>query len=490
MLQKANSFKEIANESDESDQKKSFILKGVRLRDEFLCPITYELLREPVVGSDGHTYERDAIEKWLKTKNISPRNGEVMLNNIITNLNLKKLIQDLISEGGAGLYCTDIHSGGPGREGRTIEVCTERTLIVTCLGPAESEWNQRSFQVRSVGCIGGRGNLNELDGMAGKDIVKFSADNAVSRRHFEISLQESNNTRTKSFYGIRDLGSIGGTFIRISYGERKELHPGMIILLGQHQFTVSSIIEQAVSSGSSNGSARAEGKDDEYREVASLIMSNAEDLLSCVKSSMHSEEKAGELLALEKRLKDLTSRLSDQLHNTSPRFGSQDDTSKSFSGNETKQSSRSASISLSVHSGKVCTLTCFQPEGSPILGKSFSVTSEGGSVGRRLSNAIAICSQVVAADGEVRTINIDNAVSSDHARIEMDQDTGRYFITDGTASKASTNGIWWRLSGPQQESSFHAIKAHDEILIGKSRFQAVESMSILEKVIESTADEK
>ena len=73
-------------------------LKGMRIRDEYLCPIMYELFREPVVASDGHTYEREAIEKWLKTRNTSPRNGEPISGLLVANLNLKKLLQDLIAE--------------------------------------------------------------------------------------------------------------------------------------------------------------------------------------------------------------------------------------------------------------------------------------------------------------------------------------------------------------------------------------------------------
>jgi len=54
-------------------------LKGMRIRDEFLCPITHDLLREPVVANDGHTYEKSAIEKWLRTKNLSPMTNEEMV---------------------------------------------------------------------------------------------------------------------------------------------------------------------------------------------------------------------------------------------------------------------------------------------------------------------------------------------------------------------------------------------------------------------------
>lgn len=77
---------------------KSNLLRGMKIRDEFICPITYELMREPVVASDGHTYEKHAIEKWLKTNFTSPRSGEPMDPILIPNINLKKLIQDIINE--------------------------------------------------------------------------------------------------------------------------------------------------------------------------------------------------------------------------------------------------------------------------------------------------------------------------------------------------------------------------------------------------------
>ena len=41
-----------------------------------MCPITGELMVDPVKVSDGHTYERSAIEAWLETKATSPRTGE------------------------------------------------------------------------------------------------------------------------------------------------------------------------------------------------------------------------------------------------------------------------------------------------------------------------------------------------------------------------------------------------------------------------------
>jgi hypothetical protein len=48
----------------------------------------------------------------------------------------------------------------------------------------------------------------------------------------------------------------------------------------------------------------------------------------------------------------------------------------------------------------------------------------------------------------------------------MDSATGCFYIVDGNESKASTNGTWFRLSGPQQESPFFVIEHKIELLIG------------------------
>ena len=39
---------------------------------EFLCPITLAIMRDPVIMSDGQTYERKAIEQALKVSPLSP----------------------------------------------------------------------------------------------------------------------------------------------------------------------------------------------------------------------------------------------------------------------------------------------------------------------------------------------------------------------------------------------------------------------------------
>jgi serine/threonine protein kinase len=44
--------------------------------DGFLCPITQDVMRDPVMLIDGHSYERKAIVDWLKRSNRSPLTNE------------------------------------------------------------------------------------------------------------------------------------------------------------------------------------------------------------------------------------------------------------------------------------------------------------------------------------------------------------------------------------------------------------------------------
>jgi hypothetical protein len=62
----------------------------------FICPITMETMKDPVVASDGHTYERNSLERIFNTDDHrSPLTREVLNKNIIVpNINLRKRIRD------------------------------------------------------------------------------------------------------------------------------------------------------------------------------------------------------------------------------------------------------------------------------------------------------------------------------------------------------------------------------------------------------------
>ena len=60
----------------------------------FLCPITYELMHDPVLLADGHTFERSAIEQWLQTNNTSPMTQLPLANkNVVPNYALRMAIE-------------------------------------------------------------------------------------------------------------------------------------------------------------------------------------------------------------------------------------------------------------------------------------------------------------------------------------------------------------------------------------------------------------
>ena len=66
---------------------------GDTLPDEYKCPITYEMMVDPVFAADGHTYERSAIETWLKTRQTSPLSNERLAHKqLVPNRALKALI--------------------------------------------------------------------------------------------------------------------------------------------------------------------------------------------------------------------------------------------------------------------------------------------------------------------------------------------------------------------------------------------------------------
>ena len=50
----------------------------------YICPITTDLMEQPVFASDGYVYEKSAIERWFQGHNTSP-----MTNKRLTDLKLQ-----------------------------------------------------------------------------------------------------------------------------------------------------------------------------------------------------------------------------------------------------------------------------------------------------------------------------------------------------------------------------------------------------------------
>eukprot|EP00301_Raphidiophrys_heterophryoidea_P005983 c12453_g3_i2.p1 GENE.c12453_g3_i2~~c12453_g3_i2.p1 ORF type:complete len:248 (+),score=39.51 c12453_g3_i2:108-851(+) len=65
----------------------------IDVSNDFICPITQELMLDPVIAVDGHTYERKAMESWLTNHDTSPRTNEHLMSKVlIPNLALRQRI--------------------------------------------------------------------------------------------------------------------------------------------------------------------------------------------------------------------------------------------------------------------------------------------------------------------------------------------------------------------------------------------------------------
>ena len=70
--------------------------------DALVCPISMELMEDPVLAMDGHTYDRSSIEAWLKTgKKTSPKtNAPLPSLTLVPNHAVKSMVQDYLAANG------------------------------------------------------------------------------------------------------------------------------------------------------------------------------------------------------------------------------------------------------------------------------------------------------------------------------------------------------------------------------------------------------
>ncbi|KAL9676396.1 hypothetical protein QQ045_004610 [Rhodiola kirilowii] len=88
----------VLDESSEEDfhesEKASVRHKSPVIPDDFRCPISLELMKDPVIVSTGQTYERSCIQKWLEAGHKTcPKTQQSLLHTALTpNYVLKSLI--------------------------------------------------------------------------------------------------------------------------------------------------------------------------------------------------------------------------------------------------------------------------------------------------------------------------------------------------------------------------------------------------------------
>jgi len=80
--------------------------KGGAEKDEYTCidinflscPITKEIMLDPVLAEDGQTYERSFIEEWFRKKQTSPMTNKSIGTKLISNLIVKSIINNVLDE--------------------------------------------------------------------------------------------------------------------------------------------------------------------------------------------------------------------------------------------------------------------------------------------------------------------------------------------------------------------------------------------------------
>ena len=71
-------------------------MEDIEYPDNYICPITLDLMLEPVIASDKKIYEKNAIIDWYKKDGLSPFTREVLSSEFILQKELQSEIRKFI----------------------------------------------------------------------------------------------------------------------------------------------------------------------------------------------------------------------------------------------------------------------------------------------------------------------------------------------------------------------------------------------------------
>jgi pSer/pThr/pTyr-binding forkhead associated (FHA) protein len=342
----------------------------------------------------------------LSPTNVFVQTKEEISEILIPNHSLRRLIHDLLAEGGKGLVYP---SSEPEDHLPPIRIAYEEVMQLKCLGPPESELFGKTVMVTRDGVTGGR----RRQSMGTKESLVFT-DSTVSRRHFEIGYIPE-----QSLYYIQDLGSAGGTYIRLPFAMAKGLSDGVMILVGKHQFIVLSPQRAA-------------------EVVAAQTAQTAQR-------------------AAQEKVTPGAAAAGDEVNG-----GGNPDESQQGSPLKAHMRTGAEPLPLVGPDGQPqLVLLCFAPDGSPMQTKPYEIGREGATIGRKQTNQVSLSQ----GRGE-EVVGLDSAVSGEHCRIVFNEAEQCFELEDGNGEKGSTNGTWIRLSYVQQMSLKQALEKGDELLIG------------------------
>ncbi len=105
-------------------------MANLNTTDELLrCPITWEVFRDPVSAPDGHTYERQAIEQWIRRYGTSPLTRQPLcIEQLYPNRRVKELVNGFETLLGQRNYQFTLDVDVKKKEKRPLFQTTEKTI--------------------------------------------------------------------------------------------------------------------------------------------------------------------------------------------------------------------------------------------------------------------------------------------------------------------------------------------------------------------------
>ncbi|CAN6917617.1 hypothetical protein Bca4012_089618 [Brassica carinata] len=82
------------DEDKGEEEEDDLVIRGLNV-DDLRCPISLEIMKDPVVLETGHTYDRSSIAKWFSAGNITcPKTGKNLESTVLVgNVSVKQVIQ-------------------------------------------------------------------------------------------------------------------------------------------------------------------------------------------------------------------------------------------------------------------------------------------------------------------------------------------------------------------------------------------------------------
>ncbi|KAL1221054.1 U-box domain-containing protein 19 [Cardamine amara subsp. amara] len=95
-------------EEEKEKEEDDLMIRGVNV-DDLRCPISLEIMMDPVILETGHTYDRSSITKWFSSGNIKcPKTGKNLDNTaLVDNVSVKQVIQSYCKQNGVVLTKTN-----------------------------------------------------------------------------------------------------------------------------------------------------------------------------------------------------------------------------------------------------------------------------------------------------------------------------------------------------------------------------------------------